>query len=244
MKKAAEYFVIFLMIQFVSITLANGAVLLTGGKVGENLAGTAIGMSIANFILVAAVFMGWFKNIRFSTEYLERKPYLQLLCCILLGAATIAPSLMLQQIMPEVTDENEKLFKSIIAAPWGFMSLVVFGPLTEEIVYRGAILGALVSEGRNKWVAITVSALLFAVSHFNPAQFTHALLIGMLLGWVCIKTKSILPCIAIHIINNGMAFVFIKYFPGESFTSVPLLIVSAVVIIISLWGIVRSTARQ
>lgn len=244
MKKAAEYFVIFLMIQFVSLTLANGAVMLTGGKVGDNLAGTAIGMSVANFILVVAVFMVWLRNVRFSTGYIKQKPYSQLLCCAVLGVATIAPSLYLQQIMPEVADSNEELFKSVIASPFGFISLVFLGPVTEEIVYRGAILGALTSANKNQWVAVLVSALLFAVSHFNPAQFTHALLIGALLGWICIKTKSILPCIVIHIINNGMAFAFIKYFPGVSFTSAPLLIISAAAIIISLWGMVKLTARQ
>ena len=242
MKKAAEYFIIFLMIQFVSITLANGVYILTGGRAGENIAGTAIAMSIATFILVIAVFVVWIRKVRFSTEYLMTKPYMQLACCSLLGVASVPLSLGIEHVLPEMSNNNEELFNSIIASPMGFATLVVLGPVSEEIVFRGAILKAL-DKVVDRWVAIILSALLFAAVHFNPAQLIHAFLMGMLLAWICIRLGSILPCIVIHIINNGMAFVFIKYYPEVSLTSTPLLVLSVVVIIISLWGIMK-TARQ
>lgn len=243
MKKAAEYLLIFIMIQFVSLTLANGVTMLKGGQVGEDIVGTAIGMNIATLILVIAVYIVWFRSITFSTEYFKTKPVIQLLCCAVLGIATIIPSMFIQKMMPGLTDSNEELFKGMIASPMGFVVLVIAGPLTEEIVFRGAILKALSQHTGNKWMAIIISALAFAVIHFNPSQLVHSFLIGILLAWVCLKTKSIVPCIMIHMINNGTVYLSLKYFPEVSFTSVPLLLTASVLTIISLLGIIRSTRQ-
>ena len=243
MKKAAEYFVTFILIQFVSLTLANGAVILSGGQIGDNPASAAIGMNVATFILVLAVFILWFRSVSLNADYLKSGRWVQLALCAILGIATISPSLFIEQLTPGVIDTNKELFTSMIASPMGFIALVFLGPITEEIVFRGAILKALSISTQNKWIAIGVSASLFAIIHFNPAQLLHTFLIGILLGWVCIKTKSIVPCILIHIINNGTVYLFIKYMPEASLTSVPLLITSVLLIIISLLGIIKSTRQ-
>ena len=65
----------------------------------------------------------------------------------------------------------------------------------------------------NHWAAIAVSAVIFAVVHANPAQMPHALLIGLLLGWMYYRTGSILPGIALHWVNNTAAYVFYVLFP-------------------------------
>ncbi len=244
MKKVAEYLLIFIAIQFVSITLANGALLLTGGQIGSKLAETAIAMNIAAFIIVVAVFVVWLRTITFTNQYIKTKPYVQILLCVILGFATIPPSVFLQDMLSDITDTNEELFKSMISQPMGFVALTLLGPVTEEIVFRGAILKQLSLSLSNHWKAIIIAALLFAVIHFNPAQFVHAFLIGMLLGWICIKTRSIIPCILIHIINNCTVFIMIKYYPEISLTSYTFIIVSVIFIIISLWGIVKTEHKQ
>lgn len=238
MKKAAEYFVIFLMIQFISLTLVNGTIILKGGQLGDNPAGAAIGMNIATFIMVIAVFVIWLRSIKFSFQYYERKPYLQLLLCTLLGFSTISPSVFIDEIMPSVPNVNKELFNSLLASPMGFVSLVFIAPISEEIVFRGAILNAFNTK-TNKWLAIFISALLFALVHFNPAQILHAFIMGLMLGWVYFETKSVVPCMLIHIINNGTAFIIIKYYAEISVTTIPVLIISAVILIMSLWGIYK-----
>ena len=244
MKKAAEYFIIFIMIQFIGLTLANGVILLKGGTLDENQASAAIGMDIANFILVIAVFVVWLKSVPVSAEYIKKKPYLQLLFCVILGFATLAPSALMQQMLPVVADNTKELFEQLLSSAKGFVVLAIIAPITEEIVFRGAVLGALKEASKNKWTAIIISALFFAVAHFNPAQFTHALLIGILLGWLCVRTGSIIPGILIHIINNGAAFVIMNKFPDAPVTSLPVVIVSVAFIIISLWCIVKCTAPK
>ena len=244
MKKAAEYLLIFIAIQFISMTLANGVIMLRGLDASKHLADAAIGMNTAAFIIVIAVFVVWLRSISFNAGYLKNKPFKQVILCIILAFATIPPSVYVQNLLQGVANNNEELFKGIMQLPMGFVSLVFLGPITEEIVFRGAILKALSKSFDNKWTAIIISALLFAIIHFNPSQLLHAFVIGMLLGWICIKTQSIVPCLLIHIINNGTAFLFIKYLPEVSLSSAPLIVTSAVLIIISLLGINKVTARQ
>jgi membrane protease YdiL (CAAX protease family) len=87
--------------------------------------------------------------------------------------------------------------------------------VAEEIVFRGAILRVLLDEQERRngslttkgmWLAIAISALIFGVVHLNPAQIPHAFLIGLLLGWVYARTRSIIPGTVIHIVNNTATY--------------------------------------
>lgn len=86
----------------------------------------------------------------------------------------------------------------------GVLSLVVLPALLEEILFRGIILEGMLRRYR-PGVAIFWSALLFGIVHFNPAQFVTGLLIGLFMGWLYWKTRSLWPGILIHAINNALA---------------------------------------
>jgi membrane protease YdiL (CAAX protease family) len=88
--------------------------------------------------------------------------------------------------------------------PWAAaLTLVVIAPLTEEILFRGLILQGFYRQYSAK-VAVLVSALLFGAIHFNWQQIPGAAALGILLGWTLLKTGSILPCLFIHALNNGL----------------------------------------
>lgn len=80
--------------------------------------------------------------------------------------------------------------------------IVLIGPITEELFFRGVVLrGFLKRYTITK--AILLSALLFTVSH-NIFQFISAFLIGILLAWWFVKTRSLVPCIFGHVFNNAL----------------------------------------
>ncbi len=82
------------------------------------------------------------------------------------------------------------------------IALVIVAPLTEEPLCRGLILtGFLRRYSARK--AVLVSALLFAAVHLNPYQFLSAFTLGVLMAWVFLKTRSLLPCIYAHALNNA-----------------------------------------
>ena len=114
--------------------------------------------------------------------------------------------------MPELPNWAENEFDMLLSDRWGYLTIGLLAPLSEEIVFRGAILRALLSRF-SPVVAIIISALFFMLIHMNPAQMPHAFLIGLLLGWMYWRTGSILPGVAYHWANNSVAYVMYALYP-------------------------------
>lgn len=93
---------------------------------------------------------------------------------------------------------------------WGIISIVIIGPIAEEMVFRSAIIGTMLRHGVSTWVAVIVSAMLFSVSHLNPAQIPSAFFVGILLAILYIKSKSIMPSTICHVINNGLSVIMMN----------------------------------
>ncbi len=87
-----------------------------------------------------------------------------------------------------------------LLASW--ILLVVIAPITEELLFRGLILNTLLRR-YSPLVAILFSSLLFALMHMNPWQLAVAMVIGVLLGWLYVRTRSLWPCILGHAIMNS-----------------------------------------
>ena len=90
---------------------------------------------------------------------------------------------------------------------WGVLAIAVIGPIAEELVFREGICGHLMRSGSGTWRAIWISAILFGVIHFNPAQVPFAILMGVILGIIYAKTGNIVLTSIIHILNNSIAMI-------------------------------------
>lgn len=77
-------------------------------------------------------------------------------------------------------------------------------PLAEELVFRGVVQGFLQPLGGG--AAVWLQAALFAVQHGSAAAMLYALCMGAILGWMRQRTGSVLPGMALHIINNLLVF--------------------------------------
>ena len=81
----------------------------------------------------------------------------------------------------------------------------LLGPILEEIIFRGFILKSMQKYGN--LTAIIVSSILFSMFHLNLVQFVNPVLMGIVLAFITIKSKSIVPSIIAHIFNNSIAFI-------------------------------------
>ncbi len=87
-----------------------------------------------------------------------------------------------------------------------FLLLVVIAPVTEEFLFRGAILqGFLRRYSARK--AILVSAVFFGALHMNPWQFGPAVVLGIIYGWWCLRTNSLAPALVGHALNNAVGLI-------------------------------------
>lgn len=108
-------------------------------------------------------------------------------------------------------------FNEMANSTWGVLAMVVIAPIVEEVVFRESVLGYMIRHGANYWLAIFLSALLFGIVHFNPAQIPFAFFIGILLGIVYVKSKSILLTGFIHMLNNFLAVKEMQFL-GETYS--------------------------
>jgi sodium transport system permease protein len=94
----------------------------------------------------------------------------------------------------------------IASAPW--LSVVVLMALVpaicEELAFRGFVFGGLVREG-GRLRAVIVTAVMFGISHGVLQQSIAATIMGLLIGWIALRTGSVLPCILIHFTNNALS---------------------------------------
>lgn len=80
---------------------------------------------------------------------------------------------------------------------------VFVAPFCEEIFFRGFVFTGL-RRGMPLYLAVIISALLFAAAHGDPASFPVLLIIGLLLAILRWQTKSLWPGILLHCLNNSL----------------------------------------
>lgn len=93
-----------------------------------------------------------------------------------------------------------------------FISTAIIPPLTEEFAFRGIVLGSLKKYGNA--FAIITSAIIFGVIHGNFQQMPFAFLVGLVLGFVTVKTGSIWTAVIIHAFNNAFSVIHDYIFMG------------------------------
>ncbi|MDQ1832644.1 CPBP family intramembrane glutamic endopeptidase [Massilia scottii] len=103
-----------------------------------------------------------------------------------------------------MTTQEQTLFANMHADSVGMMVVIcVLAPVLEEMLFRGIILRSFLGQ-YPKWAAILASAGLFGFLHMNIYQYVGAVMIGMFLGWLYERTRSLLPCIGLHAAYNTM----------------------------------------
>lgn len=87
-------------------------------------------------------------------------------------------------------------------SPIIIISIVLFAPLLEEIIFRRVIFGGIYQKS-NFWVAAIVSAIIFAAVH---NEFEHLLIYMMpalVFSYLYYRTKRILTPMIAHLLMNG-----------------------------------------
>jgi len=85
------------------------------------------------------------------------------------------------------------------------LRVAIWAPIFEELFMRGIVLRGFLANYKPT-TAIFLSALFFGLIHMNGPQFVNAFLIGLFLGIVYYRTRSLLLCIAVHAMNNSIGF--------------------------------------
>lgn len=189
---------------------------------GDNAGALTSPMFVSGSAVSSAGILGvflWRRWAVVSQNYLRTRPWDVFFWCVVASLGTLIPSVWLQELLPDLPDSMTGTFKMVMSNDYGYFVLCLLAPLVEEVVFRGAILRALLGCFDRHWIAILVSAAIFALIHLNPVQMPHAFLWGLFLGWMYYRTGSILPGVLAHWVNNTVAYVvYVLYPPSADMT--------------------------
>lgn len=225
-KKVVFYIAVFFLLQLVATAIVMGTGFVSTKELPESLTPLQTLIMEGLFALLVIVWFLWRRWTPVSGNWMRTRPISVLAWCIIAALGTIVPSIWVQEYLSFLPDISSEGLMDIIMQKGGYFIIAILVPLSEEIVFRGAILRTLLginepstvpsspstSEARpcSMWTAITISALIFALAHLNPAQIPHAFLLGLLLGWVYARTRSIIPGVLIHVVNNTATFILAR----------------------------------
>ena len=83
--------------------------------------------------------------------------------------------------------------------------LAVIPAICEELVYRGIILNGFRKFGVH--TAVFASAAIFAIAHGSAMQTVYQFILGVILGYILVKTGSLVASIIVHFLNNAMVII-------------------------------------
>ncbi|HVV81579.1 MAG TPA: CPBP family intramembrane glutamic endopeptidase [Kofleriaceae bacterium] len=80
--------------------------------------------------------------------------------------------------------------------------VAVIPAVTEELLFRGAILGGLTDVLTDR-TALIASSLVFAIAHLSVPSMVHLTALGLVLGWLRLRSGSLWPGVLLHAAYNA-----------------------------------------
>lgn len=133
---------------------------------------------------------------------------------VLLASSVVLEPLLL--LFPK--EEYQNVTDMVGLGGWAILSVVVCAPILEEILFRGLIFESC-RERFGSGAAVLISALLFGLVHGVPVQIINAFVVGLIFGYIYLRTGSLLSVIILHAINNGIAYISLAFFGDAADTT-------------------------
>lgn len=150
-------------------------------------------------------------------------------------------------MFPKLMTDYADLIKSagLDSVSWVMaLYVIIFGPILEELVFRGLCLGYFRRSLKSMWIANICQAVLFGGMHMNVLQGIYAFLLGLCLGYVAIKTDSIMATILMHIAYNSSSYLIefiLEKVEDNAVTAFILILVGLLAAYFSIYMIIKSS---
>ena len=198
------------------------------GRLGSMSVAGRLTINAAITVLLFAVFplmlVLWMKVKWRSGLSLRGASVTAFISAALLGLSLwpFAYELEVMALSPERLDAFRELFESLKvqldAVPlWAkLLALAIVPAACEELFFRGYLLAAF-RTGMATPLAIALSGMLFGLFHVIVRdslffeRFVPTCFLGLILGWVCVRTGSIWPGLLLHMLHNGLLLTLSNY---------------------------------
>lgn len=214
--EAAFCFILVMFLQFAMMNVM-GDILLKAMGLGEQVAAQTMLklLAVQQIVIIGcpAVFMGLLLTTNVQKTFRILWPGWKWVALAGLFALVVHPldiemMTRLDWFFPPIPDAAKKTLAMLSdpSIPW-YALVLVFGlapAICEELAFRGFIFSGFY-DARKPWIAIGLSSVLFGVMHMIPHQVFNASLLGIVMGVFAWKSRSILPCMVFHFVNNTLA---------------------------------------
>jgi membrane protease YdiL (CAAX protease family) len=176
-----------------------------------------LNLSLGAAILVTWAVMRWVHRMRprWLTSVAPKMRWKFFFICLALAVAALVAQLVVSMLLPGAQESDFDQQVNDFTTTTAILALIVllttpFQAAGEEYVFRGYLMQALGSLFNTKWVALLVTATLFASAHGvqNFPLFFDRFMFGLIAGWLVLRTGGLEAGIAMHILNNFLAFGF------------------------------------
>jgi len=159
-----------------------------------------------------AVMVYWKVDLAASLR-LRVPPIRFFLAALLIGVSAWVPAHELAVIQNLVLPTPEAALESLkglaghlrnMRAADVVLLLALIPSVCEELLFRGFVLSAL-GRSASRGTAIVVSAAIFGIFHFYVFRFPVTAGLGLVLGYLCWQSRSILPAILAHFLHNALS---------------------------------------
>lgn len=138
-----------------------------------------------------------------ETEGVEKRKIISCIVTCILALAAIRYTWYLYELM--ISSVLRTGSDAGMTGPVTALYAVIIAPIAEEMVFRGWLLKILNKYGTT--LAIIFSSLAFGLIHGTITQSIPAFFIGLILGYISWKYKSVIPTAAIHITTNFISVI-------------------------------------
>ncbi|MEZ4236074.1 MAG: CPBP family intramembrane glutamic endopeptidase [Myxococcota bacterium] len=122
------------------------------------------------------------------------------------------------------------------------LTIAVSAPLFEEIVFRG-YLWRVVALGGGRWAAWLVTTALFCAYHLDKVQSLSIVPVALLIGWMRLRTGSLVAPILVHFANNAVSLALTFVLPDDVLVSLPVGLVGPGLAVVAC-GLAEVAARR
>jgi membrane protease YdiL (CAAX protease family) len=174
-----------------------------------------LNVALATFIPLAMVGERLFHGIhpRWLASVRPRLRWRYLLACLAISVIALIATLIVGSVVPSSESDVSSHANDFTATPFHYLLVILF--LTpfqaagEEYLFRGYLTQMFGSLFHRAWVAVLIPALLFGIAHGfgqSPPVFFDRFAFGVVAGILVIKTGGLEAGIAMHVLNNFVAY--------------------------------------
>lgn len=200
------------LMYYVAITIGSYVAQMIFGTGIENYMTCKI---IGSVVAIPVVFADYKKDLMLTGRYGLKNPItvvqikqvfaaIGITICLSIGLNNVISMSPLVQVSEEYQNASDAFYGSSFGLE--LLGSALITPLLEELLHRGVVFGRL-RRRMGMWPAVIVSALVFAMLHFNVVQFVYAFLLGIVFALFVEKTDRLYPAVIAHIVANGIAVI-------------------------------------